>query len=1064
MPGVITNDQLDFHYLVTKYGIDGARTHFESICVELMQRKYGSQAHGIRVSQGDGGIDVMVGDFSAPIQVYQCKFFLEKSTGVKNSDILDSSRRGQITSSFRTARKNTAFSMSKWSLCLPCVLSEREMEWWSEWKANMEEDFDISIELCDGDYLITELKKYGLYDQIFDVQLSNTLDELKRKMDALIAASSNPDNHLENVTRISSLIDRASIAEAQEKFTRIDTEKFYLVDTNFQLMLRVVCSNGDIVHNSINARLAEILASGAPAILTGNSGCGKSTIMLRSAVDWVRKGNMALWVQFSENSPITDGDAKDFYASLLKIIPEGQKALLCLDNPSEHTDGLRALAKHWPDDSRIQLMLSERTNRLSRLADPNCDYLHHWFSDAAVVAMVPDDKHAFKLNNYAIEYHPDTYQRKYAILAKAVPILIKKTEAYRSEKDTTQDIMRQYNKGYVGLVELLYCAQFYMKGAATKPNALRLDWDEWQRILKKELKTDEDAQELYGVIALCSVFGIPIHIDTFCAAFSFDRYSLIKAVTKWRMTKHIEPVIYRECSETLIPKHDVIAELFFRFHRYTLPFNELMIRILDLLDEYETENFLTSIQIKKAIQDGKRNSIYHVHYRDYLMHILNRMRKGICSLTIEGKTKLGLCLLYTVPKQDRSDQGREILRLLDSLDVSIAPDRLTASFYTEWGILAARRNNDKLAEEKFRDVIRADEKNVHSRTELGRLLMKLDRHEDAEAVLREIIQLKPNDIQSRTELGRLLMKLGRDEEAETVLREAFKIDPKHIQSRTELGRLLMKLGRHEDAETLLHEIIQINPNDIQSRTELGRLLMKLDRDKEAETVLRETLVIDPKHIHSRTELGRLLMKLGRNKEAETVLQQILAIDHDNIQARTELGRLLMKLDRHEDAEAVLREILAIDHDNIHTRTELGRLFMKLGRHEDAETVLRETFKIDPNHIQSRTELGRLLMKLDRYNEAKTVLREILAIDHDNIQARTELGRLLMKLGRHADAEDVLQTILHLDAKNLHARIQLAELRIRSDHFEQARELYQEVLRLDPGNPYATKGLAKLDNP
>lgn len=234
MTGVITNDQLDFHYLVAKYGIDGARTHFESICVELMQRKYGTQAHGIRVTQGDGGVDVMVGDFSAPIQVFQCKFFLEKSPGVKNSDILDRSRRNQISSSFRTARKNQTFSMSKWSLCLPCVLSEDEMEWWSDWKADMEEDHGVPIELCDGDYLITELKKYGLYDQVFDIQLSNTLEELKRKMDALLASGSKSDNHLEHVTRIASLIDSASVAEAQQKFTPMDAEKFYLVDTNFQ--------------------------------------------------------------------------------------------------------------------------------------------------------------------------------------------------------------------------------------------------------------------------------------------------------------------------------------------------------------------------------------------------------------------------------------------------------------------------------------------------------------------------------------------------------------------------------------------------------------------------------------------------------------------------------------------------------------------------------------------------------------------------------------------------------------------------------------------------------------
>ena len=877
-------------------------------------------------------------------------------------------------------------------------------------------------------------------------------------------AASAEVSHRDKVSAMAQILDADALSVAKANCTPLDLEQFYLVDTNFQLMLRVVSGGGDVIHKDINKRLAEILSDGAPAILTGNSGCGKSTIMLRAAVDWVRQGNMALWVRFSETFPITDGAAKDFYASLLKIIPDGQKALLCLDNPSEHTDSFRALAKHWPDDRRIQLMLAERGNRLSRLADSSRDHLHHWFDQAEVVTM----RH-FQLKDYHTTYLPEGKSRRELILQKVIPVLVRRGGVRISDlRSTIQAILydhrkvdlNDHRKVDLSLVELIYRTQFRLRDFASNPEQIRMDWDEWKTILRRELDCKRSARDLYGVIALCSVFETPMTVDLFCRMYSLDRCDLLQAIQSWRIRKHVEPVMYDEHSDALLPKHDVAAELFFLFHRENLDHNAMMERIITSMKPWELDSLLEKMVFKKAIQNRFRGPLNQVNYRRFFMTIYDRKD----SLYTESRTRLGLGLLYSVPKQDRADQGREVLRLLDGLDVSIAPDHLTVSFYTEWGILAARRNDNRLAEEKFRLVADHCPTQLPARTELGRLLMKLGRYIEAETVLREAFKIDPNHIQSRTELGRLFMKLGRDTEAETVLREIIQIHPNDIQSRTELGRLLMKLGRHDDAETVLKEILAIDHDNIQARTELGRLLMKLGRDGEAETVLRETLVIDPKSIHSRTELGRLLMKLGKHDDAETVLKEILAIDHDNIQARTELGRLLMKLGKYTEAEPLFRKAIELDDKQIAPRTELGRLFMKLGKHDDAETVLKEIIQIHPNDIQSRTELGRLFMKLGSYNEAEPLFRKAIELDDKQLAPRTELGRLFMKLGRYDEAETVLQEIIQIHPNDIQSRNELAKLCILTGRIEEARTLYQEILRIKPNDQLARDGLANLNKP
>ena len=76
------------------------------------------------------------------------------------------------------------------------------------------------------------------------------------------------------------------------------------------------------------------------------------------------------------------------------------------------------------------------------------------------------------------------------------------------------------------------------------------------------------------------------------------------------MSHHSEPVIFR--NDTLQPKHDVIAELFFLFHEKTVSINSLMLDLLQCMDEDEIESLLRNMVNKKEFQKGKK---YHVGHR-----------------------------------------------------------------------------------------------------------------------------------------------------------------------------------------------------------------------------------------------------------------------------------------------------------------------------------------------------------------------------------------------------------------------------------------------------------------
>ncbi len=161
----------DFRYLRDQYTDAGARSIFEKICTELLHARHNADAHNIRVSQGDGGIDILVGDFRSPIDNYQCKYFI---------DGIDESQKSQIRESFNTAIKSPIYKMKQWILCVPCELSTKEFTWWSEWKGQNEKLNNIQISLYDGSYLISQLKKYSLYATAFD-------DDIREKLDLVLS-------------------------------------------------------------------------------------------------------------------------------------------------------------------------------------------------------------------------------------------------------------------------------------------------------------------------------------------------------------------------------------------------------------------------------------------------------------------------------------------------------------------------------------------------------------------------------------------------------------------------------------------------------------------------------------------------------------------------------------------------------------------------------------------------------------------------------------------------------------------------------------------------------------
>ncbi len=154
----------DFRYLRDKHGDAGAREAFENICVELFQNIH-KNAYPVKAFPGDDGIDILVGELTEPITVFQCKYFID---GIGNS------QKSQIKDSYRMVTDK--YKVKEWYLCVPIIFTINDHKWWSDWKSS-NSDEDITIGLYEGSTLINKLKKYDLYNRIFDDDIRNLLGD-----------------------------------------------------------------------------------------------------------------------------------------------------------------------------------------------------------------------------------------------------------------------------------------------------------------------------------------------------------------------------------------------------------------------------------------------------------------------------------------------------------------------------------------------------------------------------------------------------------------------------------------------------------------------------------------------------------------------------------------------------------------------------------------------------------------------------------------------------------------------------------------------------------------------
>jgi hypothetical protein len=226
-------------YVGLHFNLEGARAAFEHDCEALLQALHPQEnVKLVRANPGDEGIDVFVGDIGVtPIEVYQCKFFLNS---------LGKSQKDQINDSFKRAITSTQFEVKKWVLCIPLEdFDLQENKWWAGWKAKQEQAYSIPVQLMNGRELIHKFKLTGLYRQVFQLEDSTKIAELHAAVagpGALVETSQRTEQQLAQILALLQAAAQPAAASADVEAVLNIAEQFiqqYNPRTALQLLTQL---------------------------------------------------------------------------------------------------------------------------------------------------------------------------------------------------------------------------------------------------------------------------------------------------------------------------------------------------------------------------------------------------------------------------------------------------------------------------------------------------------------------------------------------------------------------------------------------------------------------------------------------------------------------------------------------------------------------------------------------------------------------------------------------------------------------------------------------------------
>ncbi|UCE65268.1 MAG: tetratricopeptide repeat protein, partial [Candidatus Zixiibacteriota bacterium] len=495
----------------------------------------------------------------------------------------------------------------------------------------------------------------------------------------------------------------------EEKELRELAYNYLTINDNEEVVFKVICNNIDVRNNEIIDKAARLIFNSkrnSAIWLTGDGGTGKTSILVRLAVEFADNGKKAFLLDF-ENPLLNEHILYDSF-SYLKDKAGEDRLYIFIDNPCKNINLLQAILRDISNHRfEFILVFTERTFRFDMLERDNLLRFPYG-----------QDMPEQLLIKNPISHREEVYKRFYEIIGTR-------------DNKIWQIINEIGIKTDLAFVNATY--KILLELTINKLIHFVFDWEEYALTAKDKFPSLKGA---YKYIAVLYLFGINTPFSILKKLFSPTSHEISYFLTTFSR-KGKEPLILLTFEHGdfnykyyLRTKHEIISSIFFETSE--LDKNDLIADIIREFDPNNSDEVNILIQLfgnKKNIREG------HLNY-DKLSNFL---------LSGSNLNKLKQCLvlyrtIYLTKHWIELKKG-QYKSAIDHLKEALLKFPHDLHSRTELSRIYQQQKRFKEAEKVLLELLEIDNNNLQARTELSRIYQQQKRFKEAEKVLLECMDI-----------------------------------------------------------------------------------------------------------------------------------------------------------------------------------------------------------------------------------------------------------------------------------------------------------------------------------
>jgi tetratricopeptide (TPR) repeat protein len=236
----------------------------------------------------------------------------------------------------------------------------------------------------------------------------------------------------------------------------------------------------------------------------------------------------------------------------------------------------------------------------------------------------------------------------------------------------------------------------------------------------------------------------------------------------------------------------------------------------------------------------------------------------------------------------------------------------------------------RLAEETYRQVLRADPRSARAWFALAQLCEADHRPAEAAACFRQALEIEPREAEGHFHLGNVLVQQCKYAEAEAAYRRCRELRPDHVAAVVNLGYCLGELDRLAEARVCYEQAIGQNPNLPEVHHNLGNLFREQGQLDQALRCYEQALRFRPDYAKAYINRGIALVAQGRLDEAVRNLERGAQLQPNLADSHSSLGVALAMQQRFDEAFACYERALALSPDHAEAAWNRSLLWLLLG--------------------------------------------------------------------------------------------------------------------------------------